>query len=88
MADVSISTLGIPGGHAPGASVHSPIGPPGSTLPPLPVPVPVLVPLPVDPESFRETAQHYAIFDRTIGENPFNFFESKIGVPRGTSLHA
>lgn len=49
--------------------------------------------LPVDPESFRETAEHYAVFDQTIGANPFNFFDPKLGVSlragnggRGTSL--
>jgi hypothetical protein len=38
------------------------------------------LPLPVDPETFRETAQHYANFDRTVGTNPFSFFDPKIGV--------
>ncbi|GAC1414725.1 MAG: hypothetical protein NVSMB64_24950 [Candidatus Velthaea sp.] len=37
------------------------------------------LPLPVDPESFRETAEHYAIFDQTVGSNGFNFFEPKAG---------
>ncbi len=36
--------------------------------------------LPVDPESFRETAQHYAVFDQTVGANPFNFFDPKLGI--------
>jgi hypothetical protein len=37
------------------------------------------LPLPVDPETFRETTDHYAIWDQTAGENPFTFFEPKIG---------
>lgn len=53
------------------------------------------LPLPVDPETFRETAQHYALFDQAIGNNPFTFFDPKIGVKatigdtlRGMSLQA
>lgn len=38
------------------------------------------LPLPVDPETFRESAQHYTIFDQMVGNNPFNFFDPKIGV--------
>jgi len=37
------------------------------------------LPLPVDPETFRETAQHYTVFDQTVGDNPFAFFDPKIG---------
>ncbi len=37
------------------------------------------LPLPVDPETFRETVQHYTIYDQTIGDNPFNFFDPKAG---------
>lgn len=37
------------------------------------------LPLPVDPETFRETALHYAIFDQTVGKNLFNFFDPKLG---------
>jgi hypothetical protein len=37
------------------------------------------LPLPVDPETFRETAQHYAVFDQAVGTNTFNFFDPKIG---------
>jgi hypothetical protein len=37
------------------------------------------LPLPVDPETFRETAQHYTLYDQTVGVNPFNFFEPKDG---------
>ena len=37
------------------------------------------LPLPVEPETFRDSAQHYAIFDQTVGNNPFNFFDDKIG---------
>ncbi|MDQ6925006.1 MAG: hypothetical protein M3154_02055 [Candidatus Eremiobacteraeota bacterium] len=50
-------------------------------------PVPVIVRggqftlnLPVDPETFRETTDHYAIWDQTAGDNPFTFFEPKIGL--------
>lgn len=28
------------------------------------------LPLPVDPETFRETSQHYAIYDQVVGNNP------------------
>ena len=38
------------------------------------------LPVPVDPESFRESAAHYAVFDQTIGANTFNFFDPKFGV--------
>jgi hypothetical protein len=51
------------------------------------------LPVPVDPESFRETAQHYSVFDQTVGGNPFSFFDPKIGLAarigddlRGTSV--
>lgn len=37
------------------------------------------LPLPVDPETFRESVQHYAVFDQTVGTNTFNFFDPKIG---------
>jgi hypothetical protein len=37
------------------------------------------LPLPLDPETFRETTDHYTIWDQTAGENPFTFFEPKIG---------
>jgi hypothetical protein len=36
--------------------------------------------LPVDPETFRETTDHYAIWDQTAGENSFAFFEPKTGL--------
>jgi hypothetical protein len=36
--------------------------------------------LPADPETFRETTDHYAIWDQTAGDNPFAFFEPKIGL--------
>ena len=38
--------------------------------------------LPVDPETFRETTDHYAIWDQTAGDNPFAFFEPKLGARR------
>jgi hypothetical protein len=37
------------------------------------------LPLPVDPETFRETENHYAVFDQTIVSNPFNFFDVHSG---------
>ena len=37
------------------------------------------LPLPLDPETFRETTQPYAIWSQTAGANPFNFFEPKLG---------
>ena len=39
--------------------------------------------LPVDPETFRETTDHYAIWDQTAGANPFTFFAPKTGVMVG-----
>jgi hypothetical protein len=36
--------------------------------------------LPVDPETFRETTDHYAIWDQTADDNPFAFFAPKIGL--------
>lgn len=38
------------------------------------------LPVPVEPETFRETSQHYAVFDQVVGSNPFNFFDPKSGV--------
>jgi hypothetical protein len=38
------------------------------------------LPLPLDPETFRETTQPYAIWSQTAGGNPFNFFDTKMGV--------
>jgi hypothetical protein len=38
------------------------------------------LPLPVDPESFRESNQHYTLFDQSVGNNPLNFFDPKIGL--------
>ncbi|HEX3466679.1 MAG TPA: hypothetical protein VHT05_01110 [Candidatus Elarobacter sp.] len=37
------------------------------------------LPLPLDPETFRETTQPYAIWSQTAGGNPFDFFDTKIG---------
>jgi hypothetical protein len=37
------------------------------------------LPLPLDPETFRETTQPYAIWSQTAGSNPFDFFDTKIG---------
>lgn len=51
------------------------------------------LPLPVDPETFRETYQHYTLYDQTVGVNPFDFFSPKDGAKltignllRGSSL--
>lgn len=53
------------------------------------------LPLPVDPETFRRSYQHYTVYDQTVGNNPFSFFEPKDGAvlnlgnaARGTSLNA
>ena len=45
--------------------------------------------LPVDPETFRETTDHYGIWDQTAGGNSFAFFEPKIGltVTAGSEAH-
>jgi len=50
--------------------------------------------LPVSAETYRETINHYAAFDQTIGSNPFNFskpqlgFDASIGAQYvGSSLH-
>jgi hypothetical protein len=36
--------------------------------------------LPLDPETFRETTDHYAVWDQTAGGNPFSFFAPKMGL--------
>jgi hypothetical protein len=38
------------------------------------------LPLPVDPETFRDTYQAYTPYVQTIGANPFDFFEPKMGL--------
>lgn len=38
------------------------------------------LPLPVDPETFRESYQGYALFTQSVGGNPFTFFDPKIGL--------
>jgi hypothetical protein len=38
------------------------------------------LPLPVDPETQRETINHYQIFDQKVGENPFDFFNDGLGL--------
>jgi hypothetical protein len=47
------------------------------------------LPLPVDPETFRDTAEHYAVFDQTVGTNAFKFFDTKTGADLhiGSALH-
>ena len=51
------------------------------------------LPLLIDPETFRTTYQGYTVYEQTVGGNPFNFFEPKIGgrlgignLLRGTSV--
>ena len=46
------------------------------------------LPLPVDPETFRETSAHLALYDQTVGANPFNFFDAKQGVSLRTGSNA
>ena len=38
------------------------------------------LPLPVDPETQRETINHYQVFDQKVGENPFDFFNDGLGM--------
>jgi hypothetical protein len=40
--------------------------------------------LPLDPETFRETTDHYAVWDQTAGDDPFAFFAPRAGL----ALHA
>lgn len=37
------------------------------------------LPLPVDPETQRETINHYQIFDQRVGDDPFDFFNDGLG---------
>jgi hypothetical protein len=53
------------------------------------------LPLPNDPETQRETLNHYAVFDQIAGANPFDLFDDRIGVDvafgrqgRGLDAHA
>jgi hypothetical protein len=41
------------------------------------------LPLPVDPETFRDTYQGYTPYEQTVGANPFNFFDPKLGLRLG-----
>jgi hypothetical protein len=41
------------------------------------------LPLPVDPETFRDTYQNYTVYVQTVGDNPFNFFDPKMGLRLG-----
>ncbi len=38
------------------------------------------LPVPIDPESFRESYNDYALFVQTVGANPFDFFHTKPGL--------
>jgi len=39
--------------------------------------------LPVDPETFRDSNQHYTLYDQKVGANSFNLFDPKIGARIG-----
>lgn len=41
------------------------------------------LPLPVDPETFRDTYQDYTPYVQTVGSNPFDFFDPKLGARLG-----
>lgn len=41
------------------------------------------LPLPVDPETFRDSYQGYTPYEQSVGPNPFNFFDPKLGVRAG-----
>lgn len=41
------------------------------------------LPLPVDPETFRDAYQGYALYQQTVGSDTFNFFDPKIGARLG-----
>jgi hypothetical protein len=41
------------------------------------------LPLPVDPETFRDTYQGYTPLVQTVGANPFNFFDPRLGMRFG-----
>lgn len=38
------------------------------------------LPLPVDPETQRDTLAHYALYDQTVGDNTFDFFDPRAGI--------
>src|SRR5271166_3674523 len=38
------------------------------------------LPLPVDPETQRETINHYQIFDQKVGDDPFDCFNDGMGI--------
>lgn len=42
-----------------------------------------VLPIPVDPERFRETNAHYAVYDQAAGDNPFTFFDTHTAVRVG-----
>jgi hypothetical protein len=44
--------------------------------------------LPLEPETFRETTDHYAIWDQTAGDNRFTFFAPKVGVEAAVGSEA
>lgn len=38
------------------------------------------LPLPIDVESERPSLTHYAVYDQTVGNNTFNFFDPRLGI--------
>jgi len=43
----------------------------------------ITLPLPVDPETSRQTNEHYAIYDQTVGANPFAFIDPRNALSLG-----
>lgn len=46
------------------------------------------LPLPVDPETERDTEAHYLVYDQTVGDNPFNFFDARTGIEAYTQTQS
>lgn len=44
------------------------------------------LPLPNDPETQRPTENHYAIYDQTVGANPFALFDDRVGLDAALRL--
>jgi hypothetical protein len=43
----------------------------------------ITLPVPLEPESFRETNEHFAIWDQAVGANPFTFFDPHYALSAG-----
>jgi hypothetical protein len=71
------------------AWLRAQIAPPESRIPFAVTAGQFTLPLPIDVESFRESAAHYAVWDQTVGENPFTFFDPKLGLMAtvGSRIH-